>query len=127
MASSMKHELAGRLGLVYLVVIGIAVLIVIQALYVQVWKGDELRRQAQNVSKKDFVIAPVRGNIYADDGRILASSVPYYSLRWRIRCLGERWIAWQFACQSFSGMLRQRCTGRSYGKENSGRNLIVTC
>ena len=81
MASSMKHELAGRLGLVYLVVIGIAVLIVIQALYVQVWKGDELRRQAQNVSKKDFVIAPVRGNIYADDGRILASSVPYYSLR----------------------------------------------
>lgn len=81
MASSMKHELAGRLGLVYLVVIGIAVLIVMQALYVQVWKGDELRGQAQNVSRKDFVVAPVRGNIYADDGRILASSVPYYSLR----------------------------------------------
>ena len=81
MASSMKHELAGRLGLVYLVVIGIAVLIVMQALYVQVWKGDELRRQVQNVSRKDFVVAPVRGNIYADDGRILASSVPYYSLR----------------------------------------------
>lgn len=81
MASSMKHELAGRLGLVYLGVSGIAVLIVIQALYVQVWKGDELRKQVQHVSRKDFVVAPVRGNIYADDGRILASSVPYYSLR----------------------------------------------
>lgn len=77
----MKHELAGRLGLVYLVVIGIAVLIVMQALYVQVWKGDELRRQVQNVSRKDFTVAPNRGNIYADDGRVLASSVPYYSLR----------------------------------------------
>ena len=81
MASSMKHELAGRLGLVYLVVIGNAVLIVVQALYVQVWKGDELRKQVQNVSRKDFTVAPIRGNIYADDGRILASSVPYYSLR----------------------------------------------
>ena len=35
----------------------------------------------RSVSFKDFEVAPNRGNIYADDGRILASSVPYYSLR----------------------------------------------
>ncbi len=81
MAASIKHELAGRLGLVYLIVMVIAALIVIKALHVQVWEGDKWRKMGRAVSFKDFEVAPNRGNIYADDGRILASSVPYYSLR----------------------------------------------
>lgn len=81
MAASIKHELAGRLGLVYLIVMVIAALIVIKALHVQIWEGDKWRKMGRSVSFKDFEVAPNRGNIYADDGRILASSVPYYSLR----------------------------------------------
>lgn len=81
MAASIKHELAGRLGLVYLIVMVVATLIVIKALHVQVWEGDKWRKMGRAVSFKDFVVPPNRGNIYADDGRILASSVPYYFLR----------------------------------------------
>ena len=81
MAASIKHELAGRLGLVYLIVMVIAVFIVVKALHVQIWEGDKWRKMGRSVSFKDFEVAPNRGNIYADDGRILASSVPYYSLR----------------------------------------------
>ena len=81
MAASIKHELAGRLGLVYLIVMVIAAFIVVKALHVQIWEGDKWRKMGRSVSFKDFEVAPNRGNIYADDGRILASSVPYYSLR----------------------------------------------
>jgi len=81
MAVSIKHELAGRLGLVYLIVMVVAALVVVKALLVQVWEGDKWRKMGRAVSFKDFVVAPNRGNIYADDGRILASSVPYYFLR----------------------------------------------
>ena len=81
MAASIKHELAGRLGLVYLIVMVVAALVVIKALHVQVWEGEKWRKMGRAVSFKDFVVPPNRGNIYADDGRILASSVPYYFLR----------------------------------------------
>ena len=43
MAASIKHELAGRLGLVYLIVMVIAALIVIKALHEQIWEGDKWR------------------------------------------------------------------------------------
>ena len=39
MAASIKHELAGRLGLVYLIVMVIAAFIVVKALHVQIWEG----------------------------------------------------------------------------------------
>ena len=43
MAASIKHELAGRLGLVYLIVMVIAAFIVVKALHVQIWEGDKWR------------------------------------------------------------------------------------
>ena len=54
MAASIKHELAGRLGLVYLIVMVIAALIVIKALHVQIWEGDKWRKMGRSVSFKDF-------------------------------------------------------------------------
>ena len=65
----------------YLIVMVIAAFIVVKALHVQIWEGDKWRKMGRSVSFKDFEVVPNRGNIYADDGRILASSVPYYSLR----------------------------------------------
>ncbi len=89
MAASIKHELAGRLGLVYLFVMGIAIFIVGKALHVQILEGDKWRKMGRAVSFKDFEVAPNRGNIYADDGRILASSVPYYSLRLDCKAIAD--------------------------------------
>ena len=39
MAASIKHELAGRLGLVYLIVMVIAAFIVVKALHVHMGRG----------------------------------------------------------------------------------------
>lgn len=86
---SIKHELAGRLGFVYICVMGIAALIVVKALHVQIWEGEKWRSKSRDVSVKDFVVAPNRGDICAADGRILASSIPYYSLRFDCKAVPD--------------------------------------
>ena len=65
----------------YSLVIVVAVAISAKALHVQVLEGAEWRKQARDVSFKDFEVIPNRGEIRAEDGRPLASSVPYYELR----------------------------------------------
>lgn len=116
----------------YLIVMVIAALIVIKALHVQIWEGDKWRKMGRSVSFKDFEVAPNRGNIYADDGRILASSVPYYSLRLDCKAIPD--TLFRKKVDSLSMMLsrffkdaRRQSTGRSCGRESTGQSRIVIC
>ena len=65
----------------YAGIIVVAAAICGKAFQVQVLEGAEWRGQARDVSLKDFVVIPNRGEIQAADGRPLSSSVPYYELR----------------------------------------------
>lgn len=82
----MKSEIVWRVGIVYILMTILAVLIVMKALHVQMWEGKEWRDKAGSVRVRDFEVAPNRGDICATDGRILASSVPYYELHvdWKV-------------------------------------------
>lgn len=83
---SMKGEIVWRIGMVYILMMLLATLIVVKALHVQMWEGEKWRNQSGSVRVKDFEVAPNRGDICAVDGRILASSVPYYELHvdWKV-------------------------------------------
>ncbi len=78
---SMKSEIEWRIGLVYVAMILIAAVVVGKTLHVQMWEGEKWRKKSAVVRVKDFEVAPNRGDICACDGRKLASSVPYYELR----------------------------------------------
>lgn len=78
---TMKKEIVWRIGLVYILMISIAGAIVVKALHVQMWEGEKWRSKSMTVNMKDFLVQPNRGDICACDGRKLASSVPYYELR----------------------------------------------
>lgn len=78
---SMKGEIVWRIGMVYILMMMVAALIVVKALHVQMWEGEKWRSKSGTVRVKDFEVAPNRGDICACDGRKLASSVPYYELR----------------------------------------------
>lgn len=78
---SMKGEIVWRIGMVYILMALMAAAIVVKALHVQMWEGEKWRNKAGSVRVKDFEVAPNRGDICACDGRKLASSVPYYELR----------------------------------------------
>jgi cell division protein FtsI (penicillin-binding protein 3) len=55
--------------------------IVVYAVRIQFTEGDELRQLAAELSTSYQTIDATRGNIYADDGSLLATSVPVYDVR----------------------------------------------
>ncbi|MFT4669682.1 MAG: cell division protein FtsI (penicillin-binding protein 3) [Flavobacteriaceae bacterium] len=58
-----------------------ALLIASKLISIQLVDGDKYRELALKNTTKNFVIAANRGNVYADDGSLLATSVPKYDIR----------------------------------------------
>ncbi len=58
-----------------------AILVAVKLVNIQFVEGDKYRDLAQKNTTKNFVIPSSRGNIYADDGSLLATSVPKYDIR----------------------------------------------
>ncbi|NOY38109.1 MAG: transpeptidase family protein [Chlorobi bacterium] len=78
---SLKKDIVWRVAVIYLglVVLGLAILG--RIVYLQFVEGGKWEQLAVKQTLKDFVIKPNRGDILSDDGRLLASSVPYYDIR----------------------------------------------
>ncbi len=58
-----------------------AIAISVKLLNIQFIDGDKYRELAEKTTVKNFVIPANRGNVYADDGSLLATSVPKYDIR----------------------------------------------
>lgn len=58
-----------------------AIAVVVQLVKIQFAEGDKYRELALKNTTKNFVIPANRGNVYADDGSLLATSVPKYDIR----------------------------------------------
>ncbi len=67
--------------LVYFIMALFALLIVARVLYIQIVQGDHWREQARTTTMRYTDIDAVRGDICADDGRLLATSLPVYDIR----------------------------------------------
>ena len=77
----------------YLVVLGMfvfACLLVYKLFVIQFSEGDYYRDLAQQRTVKNFVLQPSRGNIYADDESLLATTVPRYEIRWDAKVPSEK-------------------------------------
>jgi cell division protein FtsI (penicillin-binding protein 3) len=85
---SVKKEILFRFGLVYVLFVILGIAIVGKIVYIQFVEGSELRAQAKTIAFKDITIEPNRGDICAIDGRLLATSVPYFDLRMDLRAAG---------------------------------------
>ncbi len=62
------------------IIFGIAIIISIVTIQLGA-SSDELRAQGENMAYSPRKIDAARGNILSDDGRTLATSIPYYDLR----------------------------------------------
>lgn len=85
---SIRKDIVWRVGLVYIGVVIVGFLIVGKILWIQIVEGSKWKAKAESISLQDIIIEPDRGDIYAVDGRILASSVPYYDIRIDFRADG---------------------------------------
>ncbi len=79
--SSIKNDILWRVYLVYFVVAVLAFLIIAKVVYIQFAEGDKWKEVARNTTLRYVEIDANRGDIYADDGRLLATSVPMYEIR----------------------------------------------
>lgn len=59
----------------------LAIFIYIKLCDIQISDGEKYRQLAETYTIKDFVIPANRGNIYADDESLLATSIPKYDIR----------------------------------------------
>lgn len=64
-------------GCMFIFALGISV----KLMNIQFVDGDKYRELAEKNTVKNFVIPASRGNVYADDGSLLATSVPKYDIR----------------------------------------------
>jgi cell division protein FtsI (penicillin-binding protein 3) len=76
-----KGDILWRIYLVYFLTAGFSVLIFLKVIYIQFVEGEHWRDLARNSTMRYVNIDAVRGDIIADDGRLLATSVPVYEIR----------------------------------------------
>lgn len=65
-------------------------LIVFKLVSIQFFEGEAYRQLAQENTTKNFTIPAARGNVYADDGSLLATSVPKYDIRFDAVTVSEK-------------------------------------
>lgn len=58
-----------------------AIAVVVKMVSIQIVHGDKYRALALQRTEKMFTIEPSRGNLYSDDGSLLATSVSRYTIR----------------------------------------------
>lgn len=75
-----KRSILTRIGWVYLATALVAVAIIGQVIYIQVVDGETYRLKAEEASERSQIIPANRGDILANDDRLLASSLPKFDL-----------------------------------------------
>jgi cell division protein FtsI (penicillin-binding protein 3) len=83
---SVKREILRRVTVIYLSFLLLGLVIVGRILYLQIFEKEKWLDQANSFSLKTMNIDANRGSINASDGRLLASSVPYYEIHFDARC-----------------------------------------
>lgn len=78
---SFKRDIRFRVYLSFTGMVLLAVAIIVKALTIQVSEGDGLRAKAEKAHTRNERLLPERGNIYAEDGTLLSSTIPQFDLR----------------------------------------------
>jgi len=79
-----------RITLIYFVLLVFAIVVIVKMVSVQKIKNDRWEEIQKNLSENTIIVNPDRGNICADDGSVLATSVPGYFVRIDLASEGVR-------------------------------------
>ncbi|MDR0765709.1 MAG: transpeptidase family protein [Odoribacteraceae bacterium] len=80
-AMEQENKLTARVGFFYVLVLVVVIPLVIgKILYTQVWEGEYWKQRGITELVQDKEVMPARGNICAEDGRLLSLSIPSFTL-----------------------------------------------
>ncbi|PIF05492.1 MAG: hypothetical protein CSA36_06635 [Draconibacterium sp.] len=77
----MRSAIITRVALIYFLLFLFAIVVIYKLISVQQIKNDRWEKIEANLSKNTLIVEADRGNICADDGSVLATSVPGYYVR----------------------------------------------
>lgn len=75
------REVMQRVYVVFVFIFAFAMAILARAVYIQIFNGNELKSIALDREFEFFDTEAVRGNIYSSDEHLLATSIPFYEIR----------------------------------------------
>ncbi len=76
-----KKDILRRVFLVYFGIALFGLIIIGKVIYIQYFEGQELKEQAKTYEMRLDPVEAMRGNISAEDGTLLATSVPNFDIR----------------------------------------------
>ncbi len=76
-----RTEILLKVYLMYLLLFAFAILILFRVWQIQYIQGDKWAAMADSLQTKFFTVDAARGNIYSEDGYMMAASLPEYELR----------------------------------------------
>src|SRR5258706_8993572 len=76
-----KKDIMWRIYVVFLFICLFGIAIVIQIVRIQFVQGNYWKEKAESLTTDYKTIEASRGNIFSDDGSMLATSVPIYDIR----------------------------------------------
>lgn len=77
---SIKKDIVWRVGLIYLGVLVFALVIASKVIFLQFISGEKWQQMAENSRIRNRRVKAHRGDILSADGKLLASSIPYYQV-----------------------------------------------
>lgn len=89
-----KDQILARTGVIYGIVVVMALAVFIRIIILQFVQSDKWASMADKVVFRRQADRAARGDILSDDGRILASSVPYYTVYMDTRSSGMADTTW---------------------------------
>jgi cell division protein FtsI (penicillin-binding protein 3) len=110
---AVRDEIVWRTGVVYIAVGAIARAILVRILFLQVVQHGKWTAMAERYVYKTTEMPANRGDILAHDGRLLASSVPYYTIYMDTRSTGMSSGTWSNGINGLSAGLARYLGERS--------------
>lgn len=80
-----RKNIVLRFGIVYIIISIFFVLVIYKIIQIQFVERSEWMALAEKQKITDIIVKPKRGNIFASDGRLLASSIPTYYIYMDLR------------------------------------------
>jgi cell division protein FtsI (penicillin-binding protein 3) len=102
---AVRDEIVWRSGIVYAVVAVLAVAVLVRIVILQFVQHGKWKEMSEKVVFKTDEVQANRGDILAHDGRLLASSVPYYTVYMDTRSTGMTGATWSEGIDGLSAGL----------------------
>ncbi|MCA1757836.1 MAG: transpeptidase family protein [Bacteroidales bacterium] len=102
---AIRDEIVWRSGVVYIVIILLAVAVTGKIIHIQFVEDEKWEAMGENYIYRNEEVPANRGDILSVDGRLLASSIPYYNIYMDTRSSGMESSVWNSGIDRLSAGL----------------------